>query len=310
VRFAPNESSKAVNVMLTDGVVVEGTETFSISLTNVVGQSALGTPNIATITINDDDTLPPVANSIDDPVFFVRQHYQDFLNRQPDAAGLEHWSREIIGCGADAVCVEVKRQNVSAAFFLSIEFQETGYLVYRLNVASFGQFPRYREFLRDTQQLGRGVIVGVGDWQQQLENNKRDYIAEFVSRASFTTEFPQSLSPAEFVDKLDARTGFALSPPEREGLIASLTNGTLDRSGVLMAIVNDADFKLRELNRAFVLMQYFGYLRRNPDDPPDTDFEGYDYWLNKLNQFNGNFERAEMVRAFINSLEYRQRFGP
>jgi hypothetical protein len=75
-------------------------------------------------------------------------------------------------------------------------------------------------------------------------------------------------------------------------------------------VVEDSDFKLREFNRAFVLLQYFGYLRRNPDDTPDTDFAGYDFWLNKLNQFIGNYERAEMVRAFINSQEYRQRFGP
>ena len=67
-----------------------------------------------------------------------------------------------------------------------------------------------------------------------------------------------------------------------------------------------------EFNKAFVLMQYFGYLRRNPNDPPETtlDFTGYNFWLAKLNQFNGNFQNAEMVRAFIVSSEYRQRFGP
>jgi len=57
-------------------------------------------------------------------------------------------------------------------------------------------------------------------------------------------------------------------------------------------------------------MEYFGYLRRNPNDPPDNNFNGYDFWLNKLNQFNGDFLRAEMVKAFISSAEYRQRFGP
>ena len=66
----------------------------------------------------------------------------------------------------------------------------------------------------------------------------------------------------------------------------------------------------QEFNRAFVLMQYFGYLRRNPNDSPDSDYSGYDFWLTKLNQFNGNFIDAEMVKAFISSTEYRQRFGP
>jgi hypothetical protein len=65
-----------------------------------------------------------------------------------------------------------------------------------------------------------------------------------------------------------------------------------------------------EFNRAFVLMQYFGYLRRNPTDLPDSSFTGYDFWLGKLNQFNGNFIQAEMVKAFLNSDEYRQRFAP
>ena len=93
-------------------------------------------------------------------------------------------------------------------------------------------------------------------------------------------------------------------------MVEGLANGTSDRASVLRAVVEDGDFVQREFNRAFVLMEYFGYLRRNPDDSPDSDAAGYDFWLNKLNQFNGNFIRAEMVRSFLVSTEYRQRFGP
>ena len=59
-------------------------------------------------------------------------------------------------------------------------------------------------------------------------------------------------------------------------------------------------------------MQYFGYLRRNPNDAsePGQNFDGYNFWLGKLNQFNGNFINAEMVKAFILAGEYRQLFGP
>ena len=64
-----------------------------------------------------------------------------------------------------------------------------------------------------------------------------------------------------------------------------------------------------EFNRAFVLMQYFGYLRRDPDAALDTDHTGYDFWLRKLEEFGGDFLRAEMVKAFLNSDEYRKRFG-
>jgi len=56
-------------------------------------------------------------------------------------------------------------------------------------------------------------------------------------------------------------------------------------------------------------MQYFGYLRRNPNDPPDGNFNGFNFWVSKLNQFNGDFLQAEMVKAFLSSLEYRSRFG-
>ena len=75
-----------------------------------------------------------------------------------------------------------------------------------------------------------------------------------------------------------------------------------------MAESNSISAKLS--NEAFVLMQYFGYLRRNPDDPPDADFSGFNFWLSKLNQFNGNYVQAEMVKAFLSATEYRQRFGP
>jgi hypothetical protein len=56
-------------------------------------------------------------------------------------------------------------------------------------------------------------------------------------------------------------------------------------------------------------MQYFGYLRRDPDAAPDADFSGYNFWLSKLDQFGGNYVNAEMVKAFLSSIEYRRRFA-
>ena len=56
-------------------------------------------------------------------------------------------------------------------------------------------------------------------------------------------------------------------------------------------------------------MQYYDYLRRNPDDPPDADTSGDDFWLAELEEFGGDFQRAEMVRAFISPAENRRRFG-
>jgi len=262
------------------------------------------------------------ANPIDDAQFFVRQQYLDFLNREPDSAGLAFWTQQITSCGVDQPCIEVKRINVSAAFFVSIEFRETGYLVYRIYKSAYGSLAgapvplRFNEFLPDTQQIGEGVVVNVGDWQTQLENNKQAFTAAFVARSRFTTAYPTSMTPAQFVDALYANAGVTPSPSERTSVIsefgtATTTTDTAARARALRRVAENAELAQQELNRAFVLMQYFGYMRRNPNDPPEPglNFDGYNFWLNKLNEFNGNYVAAELVKAFITSGEYRQRFG-
>jgi hypothetical protein len=268
-------------------------------------------------------TPTPIPNPIDDSSFFVTQHYRDFLNRQPDASGLQFWINDIEQCGTTQQCRDVHRINVSAAFFLSIEFQETGYLVYRMyktaygdstspNVAGTVPVVRLEEFLPDTQRIGQGVVVNQGDWQTQLENNKNAFVLEFVQRQRFLNSFPLSLTPAQFVDKLNQNTGGVLTQAQRDQLVAQLSSSAdvpAGRASVLRQVAENQALRQNEFNRAFVLMQYFGYLRRNPDDAPDSDFRGWKFWLDKLNQFNGDFQNAEMVKAFISSIEFRNRFG-
>jgi hypothetical protein len=176
---------------------------------------------------------------------------------------------------------------------------------------------RYDEFMADTQQIGKGVVVGAPNFEQTLEMNKQNFAAEFVLRLRFTQDHPTSRTPAQFVDELFANAGVTPSASERSALIfefgaAANTADTAARARVLRSISENSTLKQLELNKAFVLMQYFGYLRRNPFDPPEANlnFDGYNFWLNKLNQFNGNFVNAEMVKAFIVSGEYRHRFGP
>jgi hypothetical protein len=127
LKFAAGENFKTIVVPLTDDNYAEGNENFSISLTNAAG-AVLGSPNVATVTITDNETTTQPQNPIDAADFFVHQHYIDFLNREPDPSGYQFWINEITSCGANASCTEVKRINVSAAFFLSIEFNETGLL--------------------------------------------------------------------------------------------------------------------------------------------------------------------------------------
>jgi hypothetical protein len=174
---------------------------------------------------------------------------------------------------------------------------------------------RFNEFLSDTQEIGDGVIVGQSGWETVLENNKQAFAAEFVQRPRFAAAFATSLTPSQFVNQLFANAGVTPSASDRQAAIdefgsATNTSNLAARGRALRRVAENSILNQQEFNSAFVLMQYYGYLRRNPNENPDSDYSGYDFWLKKLNQFNGNYINAEMVKAFISSNEYRQRFGP
>jgi uncharacterized protein (TIGR03118 family) len=476
ISFAAGETSKTFRILIVNDTFVEGDEVIDLMLSNPTGAGVgLGSPNTAELTISDNDAVAPTTNPIDEASFFVRQHYLDFLNREPDAAGLAFWTNEITTCGVNAACIENKRVNVSAAFFLSIEFQRTGYLAYTTHRAAFGESASgspapilYGNFMRDVQALQKGFVFGAPGADAVLEANKVAYFNEFVTRPEFAFKYPSTLTNEQYVDNLLASAGLSPSqvrlfvvnltngqevPPAvpttttgvarpasfgtarfqfneaqtalsftatisnidvttsqtadtndnltaahihagpavapgvngpvvwgffgapfndnnpndqvffptgpvggtfsgkwdapegngttlaaqlsnlREGrayinfhtrqfgggeirgnfpavdsfrnsLVAALNGATMTRAQVLRAVAEAEEIQTREFNRAFVAMQYFGYLRRDPDTA------GFNFWLNKLNSFNGNFQNAEMVKAFISSAEYRQRFGP
>jgi uncharacterized protein (TIGR03118 family) len=471
LRFAPGQSSQTFRVLLVDDNFDENDEVIGIYLTNPTGAGVgLGTPNTAELTVLDNDTGAPTTNRIDEAQFFVRQHYLDFLNREPDAGGLAFWSNLITSCGADANCVNARRVQVSAAFFLSIEFQETGFLALLANQAAFGTRPLYGQFMRDVQALQKDFAFGAPGSAAILEANKQQYFDDFVTRPEFVTKYPSTLTNEQYVDNLLASAGLtpaqvrlfvvqltnsqevpptvptasgggprpasfgtarlqfnaaqtamtftstvnnidftgAQTPadtndnlavahihagplvtptvngpvvwgffgtpfndnnpndqqvfpfasgvggtvngkwdaPEgngttlaaqltniregrayvnfhtvqfgggeirgnipaasafRDSLVAGLNGATETRATVLRKVAEAEELKVREFNASFVLMEYFGYLRRDPDTA------GFNFWLGKLNSANGDFVAAQMVDAFITSLEYRQRFGP
>jgi hypothetical protein len=252
-------------------------------------------------------TGSPIAadNPLDTPEYFVRQHYLDFLGREPDESGFNFWSDQILECGngdIDKTCVEQRTVNVSAAYFLSVEFQQTGGLVDRLYKASYGRNPLYVEFMPDTAALARDVVVGSSGWERQLATNKESFVDSWVERTAFRAAY-DNLSNDSYVDTLFRNTGASFAQSERDSLVSGLSSGALSRADVLGRIANSESFAKARFNEAFVMMEYFGYLRRDPDA------SGYQFWLNKLNQFDGNFERADMVKAFIVSSEYRARFA-
>jgi hypothetical protein len=246
-------------------------------------------------------TTSTLANPLDTPEYFVRQHYVDFLNREPDEAGFNFWSDQIIECGPDQNCFERRRENVSAAFFLSIEFQRTGAVVDGLYRAAYGARPDFAHFLPDTRTVGLDVQVGKDGWEALLATNTEAFVNSFVNRAEFHAAY-DNLSNADYVDTLISHTGVSFTAAERDALLSGLGAGSMTRAEALRSIAGNSRFVSAKFNETFVMMEYFGYLRR------DADASGFAFWLNKLNQFNGNFEQAEMVKAFIVSGEYRDRF--
>lgn len=324
VRFAPGETQKSFSLTVTSDSYAEGDETFNLALSNVAG-TGFGALSTAVVTIVDAGARS--GNVIDDSREFVCQHYHDFLNRQSDQAGEDFWTQNIEQCGSNAQCRQVFRVETSAAFFLSIEFKETGYFVIRTQKAAFGNSkstPRYQSFIRDQREINEGVVVGQSDWQQKIESNKQSYLAEFISRPEFVVLFPQGMTAAAYVDKLFANAGVTPTTDERGTAINAYGAGdAAGRAAAVRSVVESGSVFNAEYNAAFVLMQYFGYLRRNPDAAPDGNFAGYDFWLAKLDSFSrpsedmrddtqafARVQKAEMVRAFIESLEYRKRFGP
>jgi CSLREA domain-containing protein len=327
LRFAAGATSASFALLISEDSYAEGTEMLSINLTNPTGGAQLGAASTATVSINDDGDSGSGPNAIDNPATFVGQHYHDFLGRQSDSAGMTFWTNEITSCGTNQACLTEKRTNVSAAFFLSVEFQKTGYFVMRTYKTAFGNqpdIPTYITFIEDMGEVNRGVVVGQGNWEAQLEANQQTYALAFVSRSDFTAKYPQGQVASQYVDGLYQSAGVTPSAAERQAAINAYGSGNASgRAAALRSIVESDSLYNALYNPSFVLMEYYGYLRRNPNDSPDdASFSGYNFWLAKMNSFTQPGEnakdeqvalrrvrRAQMVQAFIISGEYRQRFG-
>jgi hypothetical protein len=290
--------------------------------------------NVKTLNFSVGGAVTP--NPIDDAREFVRWQYKDFLRREPDGPGWDHWTGEITECSNPAKrfpgetepqCIERKRANTSAAFFLSPEFQNTGYFVLRVYRGSLGRMPHFGgsnppdnakdEFTRDAATVAAGIVVNDSLSPAVINANKQAFVNAFVTRAEFQAIY-SGLTNTEYVDRLFQTTGVTPSSSDRSALINGLGNGSETRASVLFKVVDGTTtitdgalvfnttygkaFYDNLFNAAFVQMEYFGYLLRDPDDG------GYAFWLGKLNQF-GNWVDAQMVLAFIKSPEYRSRFG-
>lgn len=238
------------------------------------------------------------ANPLDTPEYFVRQQYVDVLGREPDESGFNYWSDQILACDADADCVRRRRIDVAAAFFIEQEFRRTGLFIYDVYASALGRRPAFSEYAADRTQVNAGA---------NLDERTRAFVADLVQRAEFVTQYQPADKAESFIEALIQNVqaaGFDLSS-ERANLIDIYNSGhsmVESRAAAVGAIVDHEAFKESQHNAAFVLTEYFGYLRRNPEPG------GYNFWLKVIDNGDlGNY-RA-MVCAFITSREYQQRFS-
>jgi len=241
-----------------------------------------------------------IINPLDNSFFFVSQQYRDLLGREADLGGLAFWAAEIDACsGNDIECLVNRRTRVSAAFFVENEFQRTGSFVYRSFKGGLGRQPSFAEFNADRPLIVEGP---------NLEQTKQAYSLLFVQRSECILKYNMATTAEQFVDAVIA-TIQATSGVDLTGQRASLINtyntgGDLNsrRALALRAAIDNPAFTEAEYNPSFVLMQYFGYLIRDPDSG------GYDFWLEVLNNRDANNFRG-MVCSFITSKEYQERFS-
>jgi hypothetical protein len=300
--FAANETQKTVSVPIIDDAYAEPTESFQLSLSNPNGGATIGAQGTTSVAITDND-LAGEANPINSTDFFVRMQYLDFLSREPEAG--QPWSGVLNNCSAgDTSC---DRISVSANFFRSQEFQLKGLFVYRFYKLAFNRQPLYAEIVADMRAV-------TGTTTAEVQAKKGTFAAAFTQRQEFKNLY-DSLTNQQFVDTLINRYSIqSVTTPDpatpdgttkvtltRTDLVNRLNAATLTRAQVVRAIADSDQVGQAEFNPAFVAMQYFGYLRRDPEA------QGYADWLRTINANPADFR--SMVNGFMNSQEYRARFG-
>jgi hypothetical protein len=248
--------------------------------------------------------IAPAPNPLEDGSFFVRQQYLDFLNRAPEQGGLDAWLSVFSRCpnnGYGSTHPDCDRVQISSGFYRSPEFSGRGYFVYRFYDAALGRRPLYAEFMPDMARLG------IPQNAAELEASRNAFVAEFMTRAEFNALYGGLTNAANaeaFVSKLEQTANVRLA--NHAQLVSEMSSGLRTAAQTLRAFIDSPEVQNRFFYRGFVTMQYFGYLRRDPEQ------SGFEAWVNVLTNGNGDVVPGDyrtLIFGFLHSNEYRNRFG-
>jgi hypothetical protein len=293
--FAAGEGSKTFFVPVIDDSYDETDESLSVVLSNPTGGAALGSPSKANVTITDNEAVdgpnPILSSNSAGVAFFVRQQYLDFLGREPDGTGFQNWVNTLTPCPnggfGEPPTSDCDRLHVAKGFFQSDEFLNRGYWAFRFYMVSYNQRPTYAQFMPDMAKVG----------------GPKSPAEEEASKIAFADAYVQR---PEFLAKYNGLSGQALANAllQTAGLPSGTftVNGNMTNGQVLRGIVETSAVLNKFLTEGTVSIQYFAFLRRNPDAV------GYQNNVNTLNADPNNLRH--MIFIFIYSTEYRSRFGP
>jgi hypothetical protein len=255
--------------------------------------------------------------TFEDNDYFVFQQYVDFLGRMPDSGGFNDWLSVLNNCGpakgrlgSDPNCDVV---HVSSGFFRSTEFSERGNWIYRFYHGALGARPLLAQFKPDMRRLNGFQSP------TELENNRAAFIADFMGRPAFQNIYSgltSAANAAQFIAKLEEKAGVTLpssattqpgQPPQfgRQELINKMQSGEFTAAQTLRAFIEQKVVFDAFFFKAFVAMQYFGYLNRDPEDA------GYNDWVDVLTNGRGSIPPGDfrhLIFGFVWSVEYREKF--
>ncbi|HEY0323445.1 MAG TPA: Calx-beta domain-containing protein [Pyrinomonadaceae bacterium] len=305
LRFAAGETTKTIQIPIVNDAYVEPNESFTIKISNPKGGAGLGATITATITITSDDAQLAVNNPIDNQAFFIRMQYIDFLGRIAEPAGFDFWMNRMTNCPPGDIC---DRIDTAKRFFESDEFKERGFYLYKLYDGVLGRQPKYAEFIPEVARLNGSQTP------QEQQLNKDAFLLEFINRAEFKTIYGQYLAAngltatdaAGFVNALCAKAG--VTPASKQTLITNLQNATKSPAKTVEDFILTPEMNVVGTplyDRGIITMQYFGFVRRDPDAG------GFTFWQGQLmNQNSVHYHDYRfMIGGFINSDEYRFRFA-